>query len=45
MSILITPSCLDVMKSSPSRLRLMCKSARVAVAPRPALELPAPATR
>ena len=27
------PSCLDVMRSSPSRLRLMCRSARVIVAP------------
>ena len=27
------PSCLDVMKSSPSRLRPMCRSARVTVAP------------
>ena len=32
-SIRIMPSCRDVRKSSPSRLRLMCRSARAAVAP------------
>ena len=32
-SIRIMPSCREVRKSSPSRLRLMCRSARVTVAP------------
>jgi len=32
-SVRIMPSCLDVMKSSPSRLRLMCRSALGTVAP------------
>ena len=38
-SIRIVPSCRDVMNSSPSRLRLMCRSARGTLPHRPLDEL------